>query len=49
MISAFQSCKFGFVLHLTDDQLKEVNKYYEGKFYTDTDAAIATTQSKQIT
>jgi hypothetical protein len=47
MISAFQSCKFGFVLHLKDDQPKEVDNYYEGKFNIDTDEAMATRQSKQ--
>jgi hypothetical protein len=43
---AFQFCEFGFGLHLTDDQTK-VNKYCEGKFYSDVDAAIAMRQSKK--
>jgi hypothetical protein len=47
MISVFQSHEFGFGLHLTYEQLKEVNKYCEGKFYLDADASMATRQSKQ--
>ncbi len=41
MISTFQSHEFGFGMHLCDEQLKEVNKYHEGKYYTDKDAAMA--------
>ncbi len=47
MASAFQGHEFDFGLHLTDEQLKEVNKYHEGKFYSDVDAAITTRQSKE--
>ena len=42
MISAFQSCEFGFGLDLTDSDLMEVNKYHEGKMYKDEKAALAT-------
>jgi hypothetical protein len=31
VIRAFQSREFGFEMHLCDEQLKEVNKYREGK------------------
>ena len=47
MIRAFQSHEFGFGLHLTNEQLKEANKFHEGKFHSDADAAMATRQSKQ--
>ena len=47
MISAFQSREFGFGMALNEEQLKEVNKYREGKLYTDQDAAMATRQHKQ--
>jgi hypothetical protein len=33
MISALQSCEFGFCLEMSEEQLKEVNKYREGKNY----------------
>jgi hypothetical protein len=47
MISAFQSREFGFGMPLNEEQLKEVNKYREGKLYTDQDAAMATRQHKE--
>jgi hypothetical protein len=49
MISAFQSREFGFGMALNEDQLKEVNKYREGKLYTDQDTAMATRQHKPLT
>ena len=39
MISALQSCEFGFGLKISEEQLKEVNKYREGKKYMDEEAA----------
>ena len=47
MISAFPSHEFGFGLHFIGEQLKEMNNYHEGKFYSDADAEMATRQSKQ--
>jgi hypothetical protein len=47
MISAFQSREFDFGMALDKEQLGEVNKYHEGKFYIDKEAAMATRQSKQ--
>jgi hypothetical protein len=39
MISALQSRKFGFDLKISEEQLKEVNKYRESKHYIDEEAA----------
>jgi hypothetical protein len=38
MISALQSCEFGFGLKISEEQLKEVSKYREGKHYMDKEA-----------
>jgi hypothetical protein len=47
IISAFQSRVFGFGMALGKEELEEVNKYREGKFYIDEEAAMATRQSEQ--
>jgi hypothetical protein len=47
MISAFQSHEFGSGMALDNEQLKEVNRYCEGKFYVDADAALVTRQHKE--
>ena len=39
MISAFQSCEFGFGMKINEEQLAEINRYREGKEYIDKDAA----------
>jgi hypothetical protein len=39
MISAFQSCKFGFGMKINEEQLAEINCYRESNKYIDKDAA----------
>jgi hypothetical protein len=34
-------------MHLCDEQLKEVNKHHEGKYYNDKEAAMAMRQHKE--
>jgi hypothetical protein len=52
MVSAFQSCEFGFGMDINPELLKEVNITKEGKKYNDTKAAISrrgTDLKKQLT
>jgi hypothetical protein len=44
-INTFQSHEFGYGMPLCDEQLKEVNKYHEGKYYTHEESAM---QSKSL-
>jgi hypothetical protein len=48
MISAFQSREFGFGIPLSEEQLKEINRYRKGKTYVDEEAAMATRHTKLI-
>jgi len=40
MISAFQSCKFGYSMELMEEQVNKVNRSQAGKRYSDKQAAI---------
>lgn len=49
MIIAFQSRECGFIMPLTEEQVKEINQYCEGKMHVDEEAAMATGEIKKTT